>query len=121
MLGFGAATAEVVELLTAAGVSASDDPSALELPGVWVTPGQPSISFEYLDGDRYIGRWDLYLISPDLKVPEALDHLSELLDRIRTALRGAVTEATAVTIPLPNHAADNLPALLITIDQEVTP
>lgn len=120
MTGYGTATAEVVRVLEAEGLSASSDPAVLDLPGVWVTPGTPSISWEYQDGQEYVGRWDLYLLAPDLDPVNSLDHLTALVQTVRDVFSGSVTEATAVTIQLTNHAAEPLPALLITLDQKVT-
>lgn len=118
MTGYGAATAEVVAKLDAAGIPATADAASLQAPGVWVTPA--AIDFALMDGSEYFASWELYLVSPDLDAVSALDHLTDLAGMIRGVFPQDVTEFRAVTLNLPNIAADGVPALTTTLELKVT-
>lgn len=113
----GAALVEFVELLTAANVNAVADPRDLELPGIWVTINQ--VDFAALSGERYEMAFDCYLIAMDNGVPASLDQLSDQLTALTAAVNGNVS-AQPITVTMPNHSADPLPALLVTITTEIT-
>ena len=60
--------------------------------------------------------WEVYLVAPDNGDP--IHHLSGLLE----AARKVFPELTArtLTLPLPNHSPDPLPALTFTIETSHT-
>lgn len=112
----GNALNDIAELVTAAGVPAAVDARNLSLPGAWVNPG--TVSFDTLDADKAAMRFDVYLVAPDHGAIHSLNELGRMLSQLRDQL--PVGEAQPVMVNLPNHGADPMPALLITIDAELT-
>ena len=111
----GAAAQAVVDMISDAGVQATIDGRDLELPGALVAP--ETISADRLGGD-YTVAWNVYLVAADAGPVEALDDLGHMFDLLKDAL--GVGEARPVTLTLPNHAADPLPAFLLTFSTSVT-
>lgn len=107
---------DIAAMFTAAGVPAAVDPRELQLPGAWVTPG--TVSFDVLDADTASMRFEVYLVAPDHGAVHSLNKLGEMLAKARTSL--PVGEAQPVMVNLPNHGADPMPALLISIDATLT-
>ena len=101
-------------MIQAAGVSAASDPRAFDPPGALVTPG--TVSCDRLGGD-YTVTWECYLVVGDHGTTEALNDLGDLFDLVRLPL--GVGEARPMTLSLPNHAADPLPALQFTLTTSV--
>lgn len=116
MQTMGDSLQDIADMVTAAGVQAAVDPRNLNLPGAWVTPGL--VSFDVLDEDTAFMRFDVYLVAPDHGAVHSLNSLGDMLAKIRPALQ--VGEAQPVMVNLPNHGADALPALLISIDAQLT-
>jgi len=116
MLTIGTALQDIADQITAAGVPATTDPRNLNLPGAWVTPG--TVSFDVLDAQTAFMRFDVYLVAPDHGAVHSLNALGEQLAQLRTAL--PIGEAQPVMVNLPNHGADAMPALLISIDAQLT-
>lgn len=116
MQPIGDSLQDIADMVTAAGVPAAVDPRNLALPGAWVTPGL--VSFDTLDADKALMRFDVYLVAPDHGAVHALNELGTMLSKLRDQL--PVGEAQPVMVNLPNHGADAMPALLITIDAELT-
>lgn len=116
MRTMGDSLKDIAEMVTAAGVPAAVDPRDLNLPGAWVTPGL--VSFDVLDVDTAFMTFDIYLVAPDHGAAHSLNSLGDMLAKIRPALQ--VGEAMPVMVNLPNHGAEALPALLISIDAQIT-
>lgn len=104
----------VLQELTAAGVTASNDARNLSLPGVWVTPD--TFSSDRLVADSASVTLALVLVT-NTAGGQALTDLDELLSEVLTIL-DPNPDWTAASIRLPNHSADPLPALRgsITLD-----
>lgn len=116
MLPIGQGLDDIKQLLTDAGVPAVVDARNLALPGAWVTPGV--ISFDTMDADAAFMRFDVYLIAPDHGAVHSLNELGGMLAKLRAAV--PIGEAQPVMVNLPNHGADPMPALLISIDAQLT-
>jgi len=114
--GYGTATLEVAAALTAAGLEVETNVQDLQVPGAWLTPA--AIDYDRLGLDRYTGAWSLYLIANGNQPTDSLDDLSTMAERVRTVF--PAFRAEAVTVQLANHSPDPLPALLITIEMDVT-
>jgi len=112
----GTSLQDIADMVTAAGVPAAVDPRNLNLPGAWVTPGL--VSFDVLDTDTAFMRMEVYLVAPDHGAVLSLNNLGDMLAKVRSAL--PVGEAQPVMVNLPNHGADPMPALLISIDATIT-
>lgn len=110
------ATGDVVELVTAAGLEATDDPRNLNLPGCWVTPA--AIQFDRMAGTT--GSWELYLVAPDTGPRESLRTLDGMLRQLRGALGASITGARVAGVNLANHGGGDLPALQVSIELEIT-
>lgn len=104
-----AAAAEIVECLNGLGISTTSDPRNLTIPGALVAPKEARASTLSLGSIEIT--WDVYLVAPDNGSPlECLDPLiSPLL------VEGLATEFDVLTLTLPNHSADPLPAIQTTI------
>lgn len=107
------AQTDVLALFADAGLTAVSDPRNLALPGAWITPS--TITPATLAGSWRI-EWEVYLVAPDNGDP--IHHLGALLD----AARQVAPELTArtLTLTLPNHSPDPLPALTFTIETSHT-
>lgn len=116
MLPIGQSLQDIADQVTAAGVPASVDARNLNLPGAWVTPGL--VSFDVMDAATAFMRFDVYLVAPDHGAVHSLDALGGMLAKLRQAI--PVGEAQPVMVNLPNHGADAMPALLISIDAQLT-
>lgn len=112
----GDALQDIADMVTAAGVPAALDPRDLELPGAWVTPG--AVSFDVLDADTAHMRFDVYLVAREHGAKVSLNTLGGMLAKVRPAL--GVPSAQPLMVNLPNHGADPLPALLLSIDAQLT-
>jgi hypothetical protein len=98
------------------GVNATYNPQNLDLPGAWVTPG--AVTYDLLDSETYSMQFDVYLISSNNDVAGSLINLSEMLEKIRVSL--GIPEAQPVSVSLPNHSSEALPALLVTLQTIIT-
>lgn len=116
MENIDAAAEALVDQLTSAGFNAAIDPRNLRLPGVWVALVE--VDFERLDDDAYTAEFDFYLIARDTGTRPALRTLSRMLTKLRGLV--PVPTAEALTVGLPNHAPDGLPALRVPVTTEVT-
>ncbi|UVK60160.1 tail terminator [Arthrobacter phage SerialPhiller] len=112
----GDALQDIANMVTAAGVPAAVDPRNLNLPGAWVTPN--TVGFDVLDADTAHMRFDVYLVTGDHGAVESLNSLGAMLTKVRKPLQ--VGDAQPVMVNLPNHGAGALPALLISIDAQIT-
>ena len=113
MSALDSAQADVAALFKAEGLHVVTDPRDLALPGAWITPS--TISPATLSGTWRV-EWEVYLVAPDNGDP--IHHLSGLLE----AARKVFPELTArtLTLTLPNHSPDPLPALIFTIETSHT-
>jgi len=116
MQTIGDSLQDIANMVTNAGVPAAVDPRNLNLPGAWVTPGL--VSFDVLDADTAFMRFEVYLVAPDHGAVASLNNLGDMLAKVRQAI--PVGEAQPVMVNLPNHGADAMPALLISIDAQLT-
>ncbi|MEZ2371039.1 hypothetical protein [Arthrobacter sp. RCC_34] len=116
-MDFPAVLAHVQEQLADAGITSATDSRNLELPGAWVTPGP--IHLDRLDRETGQVEVDLFLIAPDTGAGEALVNLADLLRRAAEVL--VFEDAAPVNVQLPNHGADPMPGLQISLSYEVTP
>lgn len=117
MAGYGTATQELADKLSATGLDATADPRSLNLPGVWIQP--TGFDHDRLSVGAYTATWTLHAVVPDNGPIESLDALTELDALLRDALP-ALGAASIVGVQLPNHSAEPLPALQYTIDMEVS-
>lgn len=107
---------EIVGALKAAGIAATAEPSQLELPGILVMPGL--IEFPYLDETRFDIEFNLYLVvQPKGGVENWID-LQTNLQKLRGVYQ--IPEALPVSVPLPNHSTDPVPALLVTLKTTIS-
>lgn len=104
----------VVDALTAAGISATDDQRTLEPPAVYVTP--PIITWSKLTG--YSAALDLYVVVPAAGRHEALTALGPLVDRVRDVW--PARDGFPVDLA-PLDGVDPLPAYRLPITLEVSP
>lgn len=88
-----------LEALTAADIRATDDPRDINPPAVLIRP--PVLSFRF--GRGCIGAdWTARLVLPNSGTRQALQLALPLIDRIQTALQGAVVTATPADFELPD-------------------
>lgn len=116
MGAIGDALDEVVAQLTAAGITATTDPAAADLPGAIVYPAR--IDFDRLGGDGFDMDVDVVLVARQLVGRDAVDQLDTLVSAFRAWC--PAVEFTAVSVALTSQAADPLPALRATLPVEVT-
>jgi phage gp37-like protein len=113
------AVAEVVELLTAAGIRATGDERDLNPPAVYVAP--PGLAWRFRHGD-VTADWQVFCAVPNSGRDAALRNLSQLLtatvDALATAT-GAAVQATPTDLVVPELAAP-LPAYLLTWSARIT-
>lgn len=102
-------------MVTAAGVPAVVDERSLDVPGALVAPEQVAAD-RY--GPDFTVTWTVYLVAGGNGPVEALDDLGDMFDVVKDRL--GVGEARPVSLTLPNHAADPLPALAVTLTTTVT-
>lgn len=107
---------EIVDSLKAAGIAATAEPSNLELPGILVMPGL--IEFPYLDGEQFDIEFNLYLLVRAKGGVENWIDLQLMLQKLRGVYE--IPEALPVSVPLPNHATDPVPALLVTLKTTIS-
>lgn len=74
-----AALDEVVTHLVANDISASTDPTEVNLPGVWVSAG--TVSPDLLDGNGHVNV-DLHMVVPQVLYPDVLVMLGELMAKV---------------------------------------
>lgn len=98
------------ELLSVAGVSATDDPGRLQVPGVWMSPRTADVTD--LDGG-YTVSVDLYLIVSDSGHP--LPALAKLLDQVLTVVDPDAPVDLAAPIRT-STSESALPAWRLTVD-----
>lgn len=113
-MNLAAWTRELVDGLAAAGVSAAADKRDVTTPGVLIVP--KSIDYPNLGGDVYTVEWDALLIASDPGTLGSLDELTDLLEKLDAVHHLGRLEA--VTVALPNHNPDGLPALRTTLTTE---
>lgn len=94
---------EVVDLLSAAGISAGLDPSEVTLPGVWVQVG----GFEIDTMTTFKTDLRLQLVTSDKDDRRAMESLVDLAAQVHPVI--ATGKARARTVLLPDGSA--LPAL----------
>lgn len=103
--------------IEALGVPCAVDPRDMELPSALLDVGP--IVFDALDADSYSVTWDLYLIARNNGPEEALDVLGDMLAKLRVPFK--LPGADPLTLTLPNHGADPMPALVVRLETRVTP
>lgn len=107
---------DIVTALKAAGIAATAEPSKLELPGILVMPGL--IEFPYLGDTTFDVEFNLYLvIKPKGGVENWVD-LQIILQKLRGVYQ--IPDALPVSVPLPNHSTDPVPALLVTLKTTIS-
>ena len=99
--------------LTAAGVAAVIDPRDLVIPGAWVTI--TGLDVDTLDHSHQTVTVAVTLVAADTGLETAIDQLASMVKTTSAALDQAATWS-ALTIRLPNHAPDPLPALRASIE-----
>lgn len=104
-----AAAAELVECLNELGISTTSDPRNLTIPGALVAPHD--IKASTLTPGHIEITWDVYLVAPDNGSP--IDSLDPLISPL--IVEGLATEFDVLTLTLPNHSPDPLPAIQTTI------
>lgn len=114
--GYGAATTDLAAMLTAAGVEVETNVQDIQLPGGWLTPS--ALDYDRMGEGAYTGAWSLYLIASGNEPTDSLDDLSTMAGKVRDVF--PAFRAEAVTVQLANHSPEPLPALLITIEMDVT-
>jgi hypothetical protein len=92
------------------------DPADVELPGVVLYPNL--LNWTTLDGVDYELSVDVLLVAGAVPARDAVGQLDELLAALRGVL--PISEARAVSLNLPNHSADPLPALQATVTFSIT-
>lgn len=110
-MNLGTEAKAVAQLVTDAGVPAVLDERDLVIPGALVGPSL--IDLGRLDGTTAEVTWEVWLVAPDNGPMHALTTLGEMFDKVRGPL--GVTEARPMSLTLPNHGADPMPALQITV------
>jgi hypothetical protein len=111
MLDILGALEGVAQVLRDAGVRASVDPQNLNPPCAWVSTSKYAV--EYLCGEGIL-TVDIYLITINNGVPQAIKSLQSMLTRALTVLEpeGDVSLAESVSLA---SGGDGLPAYKITI------
>ncbi|WP_330182821.1 hypothetical protein OHB26_03660 [Nocardia sp. NBC_01503] len=104
----------VVSQLRAAGIRASVDPRDLNPPCAWVAAR--TVAHDLLGGGGTVTA-DIYLIAPNIGVPQALKTLTGLLDQALTVIAPDADTSLSERVPLPS-GGDPLPAFRITVDLE---
>lgn len=107
---------EIVDALKTAGIAATAEPSKLELPGILVMPGL--IEFPYLNDTQFDIEFNLHIVTkPDGGVENWIK-LQAVLQKLRGVY--AIPEALPVSLYLPTHHPDPVPALLVTLKTTIS-
>lgn len=107
--------AQLVDELRAADVKATNDPRAVNLPGVLVVP-VPSRTYDLLAG--YTASWTVVLLAPGVGDLSDAKALEDLADAVVTVLP-QITTVEAASYVLPNMP-DPKPAYLCRFDTAIT-
>lgn len=92
------------------------DPADVDVPGVVLYPN--TMDWPTLDAAEYDLTVDLLLVAGAVPAADAIAQLDELLEAVRSVV--PVTEARAVSLNLPSHSPDPLPALQATVAFNIT-
>jgi hypothetical protein len=114
MIDLNAATRDLVDTLTAAGISATTDPRDLNPPAVLVPP--PSIDWRF--GRGADATFEIVCAVVDTGAAGALPAVSALVDDVQTALRGAVTGGRPAALDT-GSGGPPLPAYTLTLTRKL--
>lgn len=106
----------VVDPVADTRLSVALDPADVSLPGVIVYPN--TLDWSTLDGADYDLTVDLVLVAGAIGARDAVGQLDQLLAAVRSVF--PVPEARAVSLALPSHSPDPLPALQATVAFRIT-
>lgn len=92
------------------------DPNDANLPGVLLYPNL--LDWTTLDGIDYDLAVDLLMVAGGVPARDAVAQLDQLLRAVRSVL--PITDVRAVSLLLPAHSPDPLPALQATVSFRIT-
>jgi hypothetical protein len=105
-----AAVQAVIDQLTAAQIRAVADDRDLNPPAVVVRA--PAVEWRFRNGD-WSATWTAHAVAEDKGITEALKTLGPLVEQVRVALGGVVTDARPVDVQSPDGGG-TLPAYELT-------
>lgn len=108
------ALSEIVSNLEAVGLAATDNPGIVNLPGALVLPGK--VTFPYMSAEAFNLEVEILLLAAN-KGLITLDHLQEMLDKLREAYD--ISEAKLTGYKLPN-LPDICSAYVVTLSLRIT-
>lgn len=109
------AVQDVVDALADAGLSASTDPGAVQVPGAWLLPGD--LTLDRLSGVDGVQRIDVHLVVPDTGVDGSRAALAALLDQVLVVIDPDGPIDTRALVQLPEGPP--LPAFVVPVDVEL--